>query len=112
MAKYDKMMDWLVDIYVNTLNLIQYMHDKYYYEAAELALMDTDLKRTFATGIAGFSHVIDSLSAIKYAKVKVVRDESGLAKDFESRESSQNTETMMTARTKSVYGFLRHSWTS
>ena len=83
MAKYDKMMDWLVDIYVNTLTLIQYMHDKYYYEAAELALMDTDLKRTFATGIAGFSHVIDSLSAIKYAKVKVVRDENGLAKDFE-----------------------------
>ena len=83
MTKYDKMMDWLVDIYVNTLNLIQYMHDKYYYEAAELALMDTDLKRTFATGIAGFSHVIDSLSAIKYAKVKVVRDENGLAKDFE-----------------------------
>ena len=82
MAKYDKMMEWLVDIYVNTLNLIQYMHDKYYYEAAELALMDTDLKRTFATGIAGFSHVIDSLSAIKYAKVKVVRDESGLAKDL------------------------------
>ena len=83
MAKYDKMMEWLVDIYVNTLNLIQYMHDKYYYETAELALMDTDLKRTFATGIAGFSHVIDSLSAIKYAKVKVVRDENGLAKDFE-----------------------------
>ena len=83
MAKYDKMMDWLVNIYVNTLNLIQYMHDKYYYEAAELSLMDTDLKRTFATGIAGFSHVIDSLSAIKYAKVKVVRDENGLAKDFE-----------------------------
>ena len=77
------MMDWLVDIYVNTLNLIQYMHDKYYYEAAELALMDTDLKRTFATGIAGFSHVIDSLSAIKYAKVKVIRDENGIAKDFE-----------------------------
>ena len=83
MAKYDKMLDWLVDIYVNTLNLSQYMHDKYYYEAAELSLMDTDLKRTFATGIAGFSHVIDSLSAIKYAKVKVVRDENGLAKDFE-----------------------------
>ena len=83
MAKYDKMMDWLVDIYVNTFNLFQYMHDKYYYEAAELPLMDTDLKRTFATGIAGFSHVIDSLSAIKYAKVKVVRDENGLAKDFE-----------------------------
>ena len=83
MEKYDKMMDWLVDIYVNTLNLIQYMHDKYYYEAAELSLMDTDLKRTFATGIAGFSHVIDSLSAIKYAKVKAIRDENGIAKDFE-----------------------------
>ena len=83
MQKYDVMMDWLVDLYVNTLNLIQYMHDKYYYEAAELSLMDTDLKRTFATGIAGFSHVIDSLSAIKYAKVKVIRDENGIAKDFE-----------------------------
>ena len=92
--------------------MIHYMHDKYYYEAAELALMDTDLKRTFATGIAGFSHVIDSLSAIKYAKVKVVRDESGLARISKLRESSLNTETMMTARTKSVYGFLRHSWTS
>ena len=83
MAKYDKMMDWLVDIYVNTLNLIQYMHDKYYYEAAELALMDTDLKRTFATGIAGFSHAVDSLSAIKYAKVKAIRDEDGLVVDYE-----------------------------
>ena len=81
--KYEVMMDWLVGVYVNTLNLIQYMHDKYYYEAAELSLMDTDLKRTFATGIAGFSHVIDSLSAIKYAKVKVIRDENGIAKDFE-----------------------------
>ena len=83
MAKYDKMMEWLVDIYVNTLNLIQYMHDKYYYEAAELALMDTDLKRTFATGIAGFSHAVDSLSAIKYAKVKAIRDEDGLVVDYE-----------------------------
>jgi len=83
MAKYDKMLEWLVGIYVNTLNAIQYMHDKYYYESAELALMDTNLKRTFATGIAGFSHVIDSLSAIKYAKVKVIRDENGIAKDFE-----------------------------
>ena len=83
MERYDDMMDWLADLYVNTLNLIQYMHDKYYYEAAELALMDTDLKRTCATGIAGFSHVIDSLSAIKYAKVKVIRDENGLAKDYE-----------------------------
>lgn len=77
------MMDWLVGIYVNTLNLIQYMHDKYFYEASQLALMDTDLKRTFATGIAGFSHVVDSLSAIKYAKVKVIRDENGISKDFE-----------------------------
>ena len=83
MERYDKMMDWLAGLYVNTLNLIQYMHDKYYYEAAELSLMDTDLKRTFATGIAGFSHVIDSLSAIKYAKVKTIRDENGIVKDYE-----------------------------
>ncbi len=84
MEKYDAMMDWLADIYVNTLNAIQYMHDKYYYEAAQLALIDTDVRRTFATGIAGFSHVIDSLSAIKYAKVKVIRDEDGLAVDYET----------------------------
>ena len=83
MERYDDMMEWLADLYVNTLNLIQYMHDKYYYESAELALMDTNLERTFATGIAGFSHVIDSLSAIKYAKDKVIRDENGLAKDYE-----------------------------
>ncbi|WP_035769364.1 formate C-acetyltransferase [Butyrivibrio sp. NC2002] len=82
MAKYDKMMDWLASLYVNILNLIQYMHDKYYYEAAEMALIDTDVRRTFATGIAGFSHVVDSLSAIKYAKVKTVRDESGLVVDY------------------------------
>ena len=81
--KFDAMMDWLADLYVNTLNLIQYMHDKYYYEAAEMALIDTDVKRTFATGIAGFSHVVDSLSAIKYAKVKTVRDESGLVVDYQ-----------------------------
>ena len=80
--KYDKMMDWLAGIYVNTLNLIQYMHDKYYYEAAEMALIDTDVRRTFATGIAGFSHVVDSLSAIKYAKVKAVRDADGLVVDY------------------------------
>ncbi len=83
MHKYDLMMDWLAGLYVNILNLIQYMHDKYYYEAAEMALIDTDVRRTFATGIAGFSHVVDSLSAIKYAKVKVIRDEDGIAKDFE-----------------------------
>ena len=81
--KYDAEMDWLADLYVNILNLIQYMHDKYYYEAAQMALIDTDVKRTFATGIAGFSHVVDSLSAIKYAKVKPVRDENGLAVDYE-----------------------------
>ena len=82
MAKYDRMMDWLAGIYVNVLNLIQYMHDKYYYEAAEMALIDTDVRRTFATGIAGFSHVVDSLSAIKYARVKTVRDEAGLVTDY------------------------------
>ena len=80
--KFDLMMDWLAGIYVNTLNLIQYMHDKYYYEAAEMALIDTKVRRTFATGIAGFSHVVDSLSAIKYAKVSVVRNEEGIATDF------------------------------
>ena len=80
---YEIWLDWLADIYVNVLNLIHYMHDKYYYEAAEMALIDTDVRRTFATGIAGFSHVIDSLSAIKYAKVKVIRDEEGITKDFE-----------------------------
>ena len=84
MAKYDVMMDWLAGLYVNTLNLIQYMHDKYYYEAAEMALIDTDVRRTFATGIAGFSHVVDSLSAIKYAKVKCIRDEDGVVVDFET----------------------------
>ncbi|MCI6007350.1 formate C-acetyltransferase [Oscillospiraceae bacterium LCP25S3_E10] len=83
-AKFDKMMDWLAGLYVNTLNLIQYMHDKYYYEAAEMALIDTDVRRTFATGIAGFSHVVDSLSAIKYAKVKTVRDETGICVDYET----------------------------
>ena len=84
MKKYDLMMDWLAGLYVNTLNLIQYMHDKYFYEAAEMALIDTDVRRTFATGIAGFSHVVDSLSAIKYAKVRTIRDESGLVMDFET----------------------------
>ena len=82
MHKYDQMMDWLAELYVNTLNVIQYMHDKYYYEAAEMALLDTDVRRTFATGIAGFSHVVDSLSAIKYAKVRTVRDESGIVVDY------------------------------
>ena len=82
--KYDRMMDWLADLYVNVLNLIQYMHDKYYYEAAEMALIDTDVRRTFATGIAGFSHVVDSLSAIKYAKVKTLLNEDGIVVDYET----------------------------
>ncbi|MBM6807657.1 formate C-acetyltransferase [Faecalicoccus pleomorphus] len=82
MHKYDLMMDWLSGLYVNTLNLIQYMHDKYYYEAAEMALIDTDVRRTFATGIAGFSHVVDSLCAIKYAKVTPIRDEDGIVVDY------------------------------
>jgi formate C-acetyltransferase len=83
MKKYDVMMEWLAGLYVNTLNLIHYMHDKYYYEAAEMALIDTDVRRTFATGIAGFSHTVDSLCAIKYAKVKTVRDENGIVVDYE-----------------------------
>lgn len=82
--RFEFMLDWLAGLYVNTLNLIHYMHDKYYYEAAEMALIDTDVRRTFATGIAGFSHVIDSLSAIKYARVKVIRDEEGFAVDYET----------------------------
>ena len=81
---YDRMMDWLAGLYVNVLNLIQFMHDKYYYEAAEMALIDTDVRRTFATGIAGFSHVVDSLSAIKYAKVKTIRNEDGVVVDYET----------------------------
>ena len=82
--KFELYMDWITHLYVNTLNLIHYMHDKYYYEAAEMALIDTNVRRTFATGIAGFSHVVDSLSAIKYAKVKVIRDPAtGLAQDFQ-----------------------------
>ncbi|MBR3871075.1 MAG: formate C-acetyltransferase [Clostridia bacterium] len=81
-AKFDTMMEWLAGLYVNILNLIQYMHDKYYYEEAEMALIDTDVRRSFATGIAGFSHVVDSLSAIKYAKVKTVRDETGMVTDY------------------------------
>ena len=84
MKHYDVMMDWLAKLYVDTLNMIHYMHDKYYYEAAEMALIDTDVRRTFATGIAGFSHVVDSLSAIKYAKVKAIRDEDGVVVDFET----------------------------
>ena len=84
MPRFDVMMDWLAGIYVKTLNLIHYMHDKYFYEAAEMALIDTDVRRTFATGIAGFSHVVDSISAIKYSKVRIIRDETGFPVDFQS----------------------------
>ena len=84
MAKYTDMMEWLADVYVNTLNVIHYMHDKYCYERLQMALHDREVKRYFATGIAGLSVVADSLSAIKYAKVKVIRNaETGLAEDFE-----------------------------
>ena len=83
MHKFDIMSDWLAETYVNILNLIQYMHDKYFYEAAEMALIDTNVRRTFATGIAGFSHVVDSISAMKYAKVKTIRDEQGIVVDYE-----------------------------
>lgn len=84
MKRFDVMMDWVAGIYVNTLNLIHYMHDKYFYEAAEMALIDTNVRRTFATGIAGFSHVVDSLCAIKYAKVKCIRNEQGVVVDYET----------------------------
>ena len=84
MPRFMDMMDWLAGVYVKTLNLIHYMHDKYFYEAAELALIDTDVRRTFATGIAGFSHVVDSISAIKYAKVNIIRDETGFPLSFKT----------------------------
>ena len=83
MDKYDQMMEWLAGLYVNTLNVIHYMHDKYSYERLQMALHDRDVKRYFATGIAGLSVVADSLSAIKYAKVKVIRDENGIVTDYE-----------------------------
>ena len=83
MQKYDQMMDWLVELYVNTLNCIHYMHDKYCYEALEMALHDNKVHRFFATGIAGLSCAADSLSAIKYAKVKAIRDEDGMVVDYE-----------------------------
>ncbi|MGN1114241.1 MAG: formate C-acetyltransferase [Oscillospiraceae bacterium] len=82
MAKYDDMMEWLAGLYVNTLNVIHYMHDKYCYERVQMALHDRDVKRYFATGIAGLSVVADSLSAIKYAKVKCIRDEDGIVVDY------------------------------
>lgn len=85
MERYEEVMEWLAQIYCNTLNAIHYMHDKYAYESLEMALHDRDVKRFFATGIAGLSVVADSLSAIKYAKVKAIRDENGVAVDFETK---------------------------
>ena len=107
-------MDWLAHLYVGTLNMIHYMHDKYYYEAAEMALIDTDVRRTFATGIAGFSHVVDSLSAIKYAKVKAIRDER---RNYQlisrSRVISHATVMMMTEQMRlQVMAAFAHSWTN
>lgn len=84
MDKYEQMLEWLAGLYINTLNVIHYMHDKYCYERSELALHDSEISRTMASGIAGLSVAVDSLSAIKYAKVKVIRDDSGLAIDFET----------------------------
>jgi formate C-acetyltransferase len=84
MERFDQMMEWLAGLYINTLNVIHYMHDKYSYERIEMALHDTKILRTMATGIAGLSVVADSLSAIKYGEVKVIRDENGLAVDFET----------------------------
>ncbi len=84
MAKFDDMMEWLAELYVNTLNVIHYMHDKYSYERVQMALHDREVKRYFATGIAGLSVVADSLSAIKFAKVKVVRDEDGIVVDYQT----------------------------
>ena len=84
MPRFDAMMEWLARVYVKTLNLIHYMHDKYFYEAAEMALIDSNVRRTFATGIAGFSHVVDSISAIKYAKVHILRDETGFPLNFKT----------------------------
>ena len=98
--KYLAMLEWLADVYVNVLNAIHYMHDKYYYEAAELALEDTDVKRTFATGIAGFSHVVDSLSAMKYAKVKVIREKY----DVVDKKTGKVTDTVTLVKDFEIEG--------
>ena len=116
MLEYDKvidafydMMEWLAGVYVNTLNVIHYMHDKYCYERAQMALHDRDVRRYFATGIAGLSVVADSLSAIKYAKVEPIRDEDGIIVDFKITEISPNTETMTTAWTISQGSWFPNS---
>ena len=98
--KYLAMLEWLAGVYVNVLNAIHYMHDKYYYEAAELALEDTNVKRTFATGIAGFSHVVDSLSAMKYAKVKVIREKY----DVVDKKTGKVTDTVTLVKDFEIEG--------
>ena len=110
--KYDTMMDWLAHLYVGTLNMIHYMHDKYYYEAAEMALIDTDVRRTFATGIAGFSHVVDSLSAIKYARLRLSVTRTALLLTLKQRATSQDTVTMTREQIRLPLIFSRHSWLS
>ena len=97
MKRFKPMMEWLAKLYMNTLNVIHYMHDKYSYERIEMALHDRDILRTMACGIAGLSVAADSLGAIKYAKVKPVRNEQGVAADFEIEESSLATATTMIA---------------
>ena len=104
LPKYVQMLDWLAGLYVNVLNLIQYMHDKYYYEEAEMALIDTDVRRTFATGIAGFSHVIDSLSAIKYAKVKAAYDKQKVEYEALYKEQMKGLEQKRAEAEKKTEG--------
>ena len=104
LKKFDDMLEWVADVYVNALNVIHYMHDKYYYESAQLALKDTRLDRTFATGISGLAVAADSISAIKYGKVKVIRDENGVAVDFKTEKTSHVMVTTMTVLTRSLHG--------
>lgn len=111
MAKYDDMMEWLAGLYVNTLNVIHYMHDKYSYERVQMALHDRDVKRYFATGIAGLSVVADSLSAIKYAKVKCIRDEDGIVTDYEVEGDFLSMVTTTRELTRSQLTSLEHLWT-
>lgn len=111
MAKYDDMMEWLAGLYVNTLNVIHYMHDKYSYERVQMALHDRDVKRYFATGIAGLSVVADSLSAIKYAKVKCIRDEDGIVTDYEVEGDFLSMATTTRELTRSQLTSSEHLWT-
>ena len=108
--KYDKMCDWLAGLYINTLNIIHYMHDKYAYEKLEMALHDEDIVRTSACGIAGFSVVVDSLSAIKYAKVKPIRNEDGLVVDYEIEATIPHSATTIPELTRLHVKLLRSSW--